>query len=89
MPKKTDSTSRRSEKSTPGAPSEALRAAIFAFPGSLAELARQSGVDVAALSRFQRGRCELMTKSIDRLAVVLKLELRPAPGKAKDKTKGR
>jgi len=64
--------------------SETLRRAIEAYPASLCELGRQSGVDKAALSRFLRGG-DLKIVSVERLAGLFKLELRPA---GPDKTKG-
>ena len=73
------------KKSAIPAVSEALKRAILAYPASLSETARRSGVDVAALSRFVRGERGLTIESVDKLAATLKLELRPA-GKAQAKT---
>ncbi len=65
--------------------SEALRRAIRAYPASLNEKARLSGVDVGLLCRFLQGR-SMTTANVDKVASWLGLELRPA-GQDKPKAK--
>ena len=65
--------------------SEALRRALRAYPASLNEKARLSGVDVGLLCRFLQGR-SMTTANVDKLAGWLGLELRPA-GQDKPKAK--
>ena len=61
--------------------SEQLRAAIAESGQSLQQLAQESGVDVAALSRFVRGERTLTMTTADRLAAYLKLQVTSAKGK--------
>ena len=56
--------------------SEQLRRLIRERGESLAEIGRQTGVSHAVLSRFLRGERRLSTKTVDRLAEYLGLELR-------------
>ena len=64
----------------PPSVSETLRAAIVDSGVSLQQLARDTEVDVSALSRFVRDERSLKLESVDRLAarlgLVLKLERR-------------
>ena len=64
---------------------EALKRAIRAYPASLCELARRSGVAVPILSRFMGGKRGMTSTTLDRLATFLKLELRPV-GQAESRT---
>lgn len=57
--------------------SETLRQAIRDSGLSAYQLARDSGVNVAAVLRFRAGQRSLNLESADRLAAVLDLELRP------------
>jgi transcriptional regulator with XRE-family HTH domain len=59
----------------PAKPSEALKAAILDAGLSQNALARMSGVDVAAVSRFLSGKVGLTLNSLDQLAPVLGLAL--------------
>jgi transcriptional regulator with XRE-family HTH domain len=56
--------------------SDQLRRIMAESALSRYEVARQSGVDQGALSRFANGQRGLTTESLDRLAPVLGLELR-------------
>jgi predicted transcriptional regulator len=64
-------------------PSDQLRAAMQSDPRSLNELARQSGVDVATLSRFGNHVGGLSMPAADALAIVLGLDYAPAKPKRK------
>jgi transcriptional regulator with XRE-family HTH domain len=55
--------------------SETLRAAVGDCGDSLAEVARQTGIDVGNLSRFVRGERGLSVENLDILAEYLNLEL--------------
>ena len=69
--------------------SEALREAIEAY-GNLSRLSRESGVDIAILSRFTRGESAAGLGTLDKLLGPLGLELRSAPKKpASSKPRGR
>ena len=57
--------------------SEALRQAMRDSRMSAYRLAAESGVNVAAVLRFKSGERSLKLESVDRLAVVLGLQLRP------------
>ncbi len=57
--------------------SDALRRALIDSGLSAYELARRSGVNVAAVLRFKSGERSLKLESVDRLTEVLGLELRP------------
>lgn len=56
---------------------ETLRAAIDADERSRYRLCQLAGIDQAAMSRFMAGAAGLTTESVDRLAGVLGLEMRP------------
>jgi len=68
--------------------SDQLRRILTESALSRHEIARQSGVDKAALSRFANGQRGLTTASLDRLAPVLRLEL-VGPARARTSKKGR
>jgi transcriptional regulator with XRE-family HTH domain len=68
---------RATKKPRPSTLSEALRQAILASGLSAYRLARDSGINVAAVLRFRAAQRSLDLKSADRLAEVLGLELRP------------
>ena len=57
--------------------SETLRALLQGRCDSLAEVARQTGIDVGGLSRFIRRERGLSAENIDALADYLGLDLRP------------
>lgn len=59
------------------APSDLLKAAIKIDGRSLNRLAQEAGVNVSLLSRFTTGRRGISATTLDRLAAVLDLELRP------------
>ena len=59
------------------APSDLLKAAIELDGRSLNRIAREAGVNVSLLSRFTAGRRGISATTLDRLAAVLDLELRP------------
>lgn len=56
-----------------------LRQAAEASGLSINELARQSGVNLSAVSRFMSGQRDLRLQSAAKLAAALNLELRPIP----------
>ncbi len=64
--------------------SERLRAAITAADKSMGEIARQSGVDIATISRFMHNKGGLSIDGLDRITECLGLTLAPA-NKAKSK----
>ncbi len=70
----------RSQKkpARPASVSHALRQAMIDSGLSAYRLAADSGVNVAAVLRFRSGVRSLKLESVDRLAEVLGLELRPA-----------
>lgn len=57
--------------------SDGLRKAMIDSGLSAYELAKRSGVNVAAVLRFKSGERSLKLESVDRLAEVLGLELQP------------
>jgi transcriptional regulator with XRE-family HTH domain len=69
-------------------PSDQLRRIIAESGLSRYEIARRTGVDESALSRFMSGERGLTTDSIDRLAPALGLELVARKPKGRQ-TKGR
>ena len=77
------------EAKKPHKPSEQLRQIILDCGMSRYEIAKQSGVTEAALSRFVVGMRGLTTDTVDRLAKVLELELvaKRSARKSKGRTK--
>ena len=71
-----------------GSISNQLRRILAESALSHRAIARQSGVDKAALSRFANGQRGLTTASLDRLAPVLRLEL-VGPSRARTSKKDR
>lgn len=72
-------------------PSDTLRQAMQADPRSLNRLAKETGVDVATLSRFGNRIRGLSQPASDALAMILGLDYRPvtkATRKPKRKRKG-
>lgn len=56
--------------------SDQLRATISSSDRSMGQIARESGIDIATISRFMHGKGGLSVDGIDRLAEVLGLELK-------------
>jgi len=76
------------KQNSPERLSDQLRRIIAESGLSRYELARRSGVEQSALSRFVNGQRGLTTESLDRLAEALGLELtvkRPARKRKKDR----
>ena len=68
--------------------SQTLREAIRDCPYNYAQLARLSGVDIGVISRFINEERSPTARTMDRLAVALKFELRPVrPAKKRRKAK--
>ena len=68
---------RGQKRPAPSTVSTALRQAMIDSGLSAYKLARDSGVNVAAVLRFRSGERSLKLESVDKLAEVLRLELRP------------
>ena len=71
--------------------SQTLREAIRDCPHNYTQLARLSGVDIGVISRFINEQRSPTARTMDRLAVALRLELRPiqpAGQRRKAKKKG-
>ena len=68
--------------------SQTLRDAVRDCPHNYTELARLSGVDISVISRFVNEQRSPTARTSDKLAVALRLELRPArPVKKRRKAK--
>ena len=60
--------------------SDQLRAAIKASEKSMGQIARESGIDIATISRFLHRKGGLSTDGLDRIADSLGLQFAPAKG---------
>jgi len=64
-----------------------LRAAIAGSDKSMGQIARESGIDIATISRFMHRRGGLSMDGLDQIAEVLGLSLTTSGGKRKTKGK--
>lgn len=56
-----------------------IQTELFRRDWSIRELGRRSGLMPHKLSVYLRGRCDITTKSLQRIMDVLELEIRPKP----------
>ena len=65
--------------------SEQLRQAIDSSAMSRNAICKATGIDKAAMSRFMAGKTGFSTSSVDKLAALLGLELRPTTKRSRPK----